>query len=60
MTTESFPCLIRPLKGTESHVLKAFLYEAIYIPEGQNAPPKNVVDIPELKIYIQGFWAKER
>ena len=59
MTTESFPCIIRPLQDTESHVLKAFLYEAIYIPEGQNAPPKNVVDIPELRIYIEDFGRKK-
>ena len=59
MTTESFPCVIRLLKDTESHVLKTFLHEAIYIPEGQDAPPHNIVDMPDLKIYIENFGRKK-
>ena len=46
---------IRPLREEETHLLRDFLYEAIYIPEGVEPPTKEVIDIPELKIYIENF-----
>ena len=46
---------IRPLREEETHLLRDFLYEAIYIPEGVEPPTKEVIDIPELKIYIEDF-----
>lgn len=46
---------IRPLREEETHLLRDFLYEAIYIPEGMEPPIKEVIDIPELKIYIEDF-----
>lgn len=36
-------------------MLRDFLYEAIYIPEGVEPPSKEVIDLPELKIYIDNF-----
>ena len=33
--------LIRELKQDENKVLDIFLYEAIFIPEGVSAPPKD-------------------
>ena len=47
--------IIRPLREEETHLLRDFLYEAIYIPEGMEPPIKEVIDIPELKIYIEDF-----
>lgn len=47
--------IIRPLREEETHLLRDFLYEAIYIPEGVEPPTKEVIDIPELKIYIENF-----
>lgn len=46
---------IRPLREEETYLLRDFLYEAIYIPEGVEPPTKEVIDIPELKIYIEDF-----
>lgn len=40
---------------TEYAVLKDFLYEAIFIPEGVEAPSKDIVDRPELKLYYENF-----
>lgn len=40
-------------------MLRDFLYEAIYIPEGMDAPPKEVVDLPELRVYIEDFGKKK-
>ena len=45
--------IIRHLQGSENHLLREFLYEAIYIPEGVIPPSKEVVDLPELKLYIE-------
>lgn len=47
--------LIRELKRDEIKVLDTFLYEAIFIPEGVSAPPKDIINQPELKVYIEDF-----
>ena len=50
---------IRELRESEQQVLAEFLYEAIYIPEGVEAPPKNIIEQPELQVYIDGFGSKK-
>ena len=51
--------IIRPLHPNEYHLLKEFLYEAIYIPEGVKPPAKEIVDLPELKVYIENFGTQK-
>lgn len=34
--------------------LDAFLYEAIFIPEGVEAPPMEIINQPELQFYVDG------
>ena len=46
---------IRKIKETEYPLLKDFLYEAIFLPDGIEAPPKSIVEISELQVYISGF-----
>ena len=46
---------IRELQGTEYPLLKEFLYEAIFVPEGMGPPPRSILDGPELQVYISGF-----
>lgn len=46
---------IRKLDKGESGILETFLYEAIFIPEGEAPPPKTIVNKPELQIYIENF-----
>lgn len=46
---------IRELRPDEYGVLRDILYEAIFIPEGVEPPPKNIVDRPELKVYTENF-----
>ncbi len=46
---------IRMIKNTEYDLLNDFLYEAIFIPEGIQPPPKSIINTPELKVYVQGF-----
>lgn len=46
---------IRELRQDEKSVLDTFLYEAIFIPEGVPAPPRDIVDQPELQVYVKDF-----
>lgn len=49
---------IRELRKNEQYILAEFLYEAIYVPEGEKTPPKNIIEQPELQVYISD-WGKE-
>ena len=49
--------MIRKLSDEERPLLKDFLYEAIFIPEGVKAPPRDIVERPELRIYYDDFGA---
>ena len=44
--------IIREMRSEEYCLLSDFLYEAIYIPEGIEPPPKSVIECPELQEYI--------
>ena len=50
--------LIRKLSIEESDLLKDFLYEAIFIPEGVEAPARDIVQRPELRIYYDDFGSR--
>ena len=50
--------LIRKLSIEESDLLKDFLYEAIFIPEGVEAPARDIVERPELRIYYDDFGSR--
>ena len=41
--------LIREMKAEEAGILKDFLYEAIFIPEGVEPPDRSIVELPELR-----------
>lgn len=43
---------IRMIKEKEYDLLKYFIYEAIYVPEGVQPPPEAIIDNPELQVYI--------
>ena len=46
---------IRELKQDEVNILNTFLYEAIFIPDGVDAPPYEVINKPELQVYVADF-----
>lgn len=50
---------IRLILEGEDRLLKDFLYEAIFIPEGVPAPPKSIINQPELQVYIADFGKKK-
>ena len=51
--------VIRDLKKSETELLKDFLYEAIFIPEGVEAPEKDIVEKPELRVYTDDFGSRK-
>lgn len=46
---------IRELRKSEYPLLSVFLYEAIFIPEGMEKPPKSIIEQPELQMYVADF-----
>ena len=46
---------IRKIQKQEYPLLDNFLYEAIFIPEGIEPPPKSIISSPELQIYVKHF-----
>ena len=50
---------IREIKESEYPVLPDLLYEAIFIPEGMEKPPKSIIDQPELQVYIADFGKED-
>jgi len=46
---------IRPIQPAEIPLLSDFLYEAIFIPEGVEAPPRSIIEDESLQIYIRDF-----
>ena len=51
--------VIRGLKQNEINLLDTFLYEAIFIPEGVQAPSKDIIEHPDLEIYVADFGKKD-
>lgn len=46
---------IRPMCSAETHLLWEFLYQAIFLPPGTVPPPRSIVNLPELQVYVAGF-----
>ena len=51
--------IIREMKKEEYCLLSNFLYEAIYIPDGIDPPPKSIINSPELQEYIFEFGKRK-
>ena len=50
---------IRKILEGEVSLLQDFLYEVIFVPEGMPAPPKSIINQPELQVYITDFGKKK-
>lgn len=50
---------IRQIKKSEYYILYDFLYEAIFVPEGLLAPPKDIINTPQLQVYVKDFGKQE-
>lgn len=50
---------IREIKSSEYSVLSDFLYEAIFVPDGMEKPPRAIIEQPELQVYVASFGKKD-
>ncbi|MBD5484175.1 MAG: GNAT family N-acetyltransferase [Lachnospiraceae bacterium] len=46
---------IRKIHQQEYPLLDDFLYEAIFIPDGVEPPPKTIINSPDLQVYVADF-----
>lgn len=46
---------IREIQKPELAFLDEMLYEAIFIPEGEEKPPRDVLEVPEVSRYVKNF-----
>ena len=46
---------IRKIQKHEYPLLNNFLYEAIFVPEGIEPPPKTIIASSELQVYVERF-----
>ena len=51
--------MIRAIHTEEIYLLKDFLYDAIFVPEGELQPDKTIIYKPELKLYIEDFGSNK-
>lgn len=51
-------CTIREMNHEEYPLLDEFLYQAIFVPKGMNAPPRSILQEPEIMIYVDAFGSR--
>lgn len=51
--------LIRKMTADEYPLLEDFLYEAIFIPEGVEKPPRDIIQNGEIQVYIRDFGKRK-
>ncbi len=51
--------IIRKMSEPEYPLLDDFLYEAIFIPQGVEAPLRSIINDPQLQIYVLDFGSQE-
>lgn len=47
--------IIRPIRKDEYPLLEDFIYEAIFIPEGVEPPPRSIIENDDIQVYIKDF-----
>lgn len=51
--------IIREILEKEYSLLENFLYEAIFVPKGVPAPPRTIIEQPELQVYVTDFGKRK-
>lgn len=55
ITAHKLKAKIRDMEKSDYECLPEFLYQAIFIPEGKELPPRSIINDPEIFIYIKDF-----
>ena len=59
MGNKEMNIIIREITPADYSVLEDFLYNAIYIPPGEEWPPRDVIFQPEIYIYVDCFGDRQ-
>ena len=51
--------IIRPIRPNETILLLDFLYEAVFLQEGEKKPPRSITRLPALYAYVRDFGTKK-
>lgn len=46
---------IRKIRETEYDLLNDFIYEAIFLPQGVEPPPRSIIQNEDLQVYVRNF-----
>jgi len=55
ITAHKINAKIRVMSESDYVCLNEFLYQAIFIPEGEQLPPRSIINEPEIFVYIKDF-----
>lgn len=55
ITAHKLKAKVRVIQKSDYECLNEFLYQAIFIPEGGAIPPRDIINDPEILIYIKDF-----
>jgi len=49
---------VRVMRASDYGCLPEFLYQAIYVPEGTKAPEREIINNPDIRVYIKDFGSQ--
>jgi ribosomal protein S18 acetylase RimI-like enzyme len=49
---------VREIRSADYRLLGEFLYHAIFVPPGTEKPPRDIINHPDIFVYIDGFGSK--
>ena len=58
ITANKINAKVRTMEKSDYACLNEFLYQAIFIPDGEKLPPRTIINDPEIFIYIKDFGNK--
>lgn len=58
ITAHKIKAAISIMQKVDYECLSEFLYQAIYIPQGESLPPRSIIDQPEIQVYIKDFGSQ--
>lgn len=51
--------IVREIKELEYPLIKEFIYEAIFVPDGGVAPLKSIINNPDIQVYVSKFGTQK-
>ena len=59
ITAQPIKAIIRVMQSSDYVCLPEFLYQSIFIPEGVEPPSRNIINDPQIFIYIKSFGTQQ-